>query len=623
MIKVREKYIRRKERNDVKKKLKNLLNRVLGMKLRYRMMLLYVVGGALPMILIGLYLVNGTNRLLVEQAKSAEITEIEMERMQIDELLSNVSMVSKYYIFDEELEKIAFKDYTDYQEMVADFRNYKTFTQYESYYNNIISWSSIYMENESLHGNAHFVKVNDEIRKQSWYSRVMEKKGGVIWQYIPVSTGKYEGLALTRLIRTKKGKNVGVLVLHIYENRLTDIINTRECDTMIVLNGETVVAEKEKNTITLDQIRDFLPEGDSETHQETVAVDKEEYVMTCSNIQFYDSDDTIQIVSLRSHRDILGNADKQNRQSVVFFLVSAAISIIVILIFSWSFSERVGRFHRQMQKAAAGEFDLVENIGGNDEISELYDYLGTMIWEIRRLLAEVYRERIRAEQLKSEQKSAEFKMLASQINPHFLYNTLETIRMKARTNGQYEIERLVKMLAKILRKNIQAGSQEVALRAEVELIGYYLEIQKYRFGDRIQYEIQVDPELEEFQVFPLLLQPIVENSIIHGLEIKEGIGHISITASRMEDKVQIVIADDGVGMEEETLERLRKDMESREQDNTHIGVGNVHRRIRLRYGEEYGVRIESAKGVGTRVEILLPWQARELYLDEKEKIGGV
>ena len=612
-----------KNMKNIKKKLGDFLTQVLGMKLRYRMMFLYVVGGALPMILIGLYLVNGTNRLLVEQAKSAEITEVEMERMQIEELLSTVSMVSKYYIFDEDLERIASKDYTNYQEMVTDFRNYTTFTQYESYYNRIISWTSVYMENESLRGNAHFVKVNDKIREMPWYSKVMEKKGGVIWQYIPVSTGEYEGLALTRLIRTKKSENVGILVMHIYRNRLTDIINTKDCDTMIILNGDTMVAAQEGNSVTLDQIREFLPEGDWETHQDTVTVDKEEYVMTCSNIQFSDSEDTIQIVSLRSHRDILGNADQQNRQSMFFYFFSAAISIIVILIFSWSFSERVGRFHKQMQKAASGEFDLVENIGGNDEISELYDYLGTMIWEIRRLLAEVYRERIRAEQLKSEQKSAEFKMLASQINPHFLYNTLETIRMKARTNGQYDIERLVKMLAKILRKNIRAGSQEVALKAEVELIVCYLEIQKYRFGDRIQYEIHLAPELEEFQVFPLLLQPIVENSIIHGLEIKEGIGHIMITASKVEDKVKIVIEDDGVGMDEETLKRLRKDMESREQDNTHIGVGNVHRRIRLRYGEEYGVCVESARGVGTRVEILLPWQSEKICLEEKEESGGV
>lgn len=594
------------------KKLRNmfrkLTGKVLGMKLRHQMVVLYFVGGALPVIMIGLYLINGTNRILVEQAKGAEVTEIEMVRQQTQELFSTVSMVSKYFIFDEKLENIALKEYTDYQDMVDDYRDYTAFVQYGNYYNNMISWISVYMDNESLRGNAHFVKVDDEIRQQSWYAEAKEKKGGVCWQYLPVSFREYSSLALTRMIRTVKGEEVGVLALYIRPERMDDMISAREGDTMIILNGETLITSRMKSDITFDEIRDFLPEGDDGTHQVDVTVDGQAYVMTCADIQPAESGDCIQIVSLRSRRDILSNADHQNRRSVIIFLGSAGLSLTMILLFSWSFGKRVGCFHAQMQKAAAGEFDLVEKLEGNDEISELYDYLGIMIREIRRLLSEVYRERLRAEQLKSEQKNAEFKMLASQINPHFLYNTLETIRMKARVNGQYDIERLVKMLAKILRKNIQAGSQDVMLQTEIELIECYLEIQKYRFGERIQYRIQIERGLEQYQVFPLLMQPIVENSIIHGLEVKEGTGHIDIIIARKEGNVSILIQDDGVGMEEEKLAKVRESMNQEAQDNAHIGVGNVHRRVKLRYGEEYGIWIDSRRGEGTRVEILLPPQ---------------
>ena len=146
----------------------------------------------------------------------------------------------------------------------------------------------------------------------------------------------------------------------------------------------------------------------------------------------------------------------------------------------------MGCFHEQMQRAAAGEFDLVEK-------------------------------------LKSEQKNAEFKMLA-----------------------------------KILRKNIQAGSQDVTLQKEIELIECYLEIQKYRFGECIQYQVMVEDGLEQYHVFPLLLQPIVENSIIHGLEIKEGIGHINIDITRQNDKVCILIQDGRDGLEK--LLRVQPDV---------------------------------------------------------------
>lgn len=599
------------------KTLRTLAEKIFGMKLRYRMMLLYFVGGALPVILIGMYLINGTNHILVKQAKSTEITEIEMVRQQAQELLSTVNMVSKYFIFDEKLEAIALKEYTDYQEMVTDYRNYNAFVQYGNYYNNIISWISVYMENETIRGNAHFVKVNDDIREQHWYVQAKEKNGAAFWQYLPVSTGAYESLALTRLVSTKKGQRVGVLVLHIRPERLQEIIEARDYDTMIVLNGDTVVAERSRNEIPFAQIQGKISADAQKTRQEEIEIDGKVYVATCAGLPVYESGDRIEIISLRSKKDILGEADKQNRQSIVFFALSAGASILMILAFSWSFGKKVGCFHAQMQRAAAGEFDLIERLEGNDEISELYDYLGTMITEIRRLLTEVYRERLRAEQLKSEQKNAEFKMLASQINPHFLYNTLETIRMKARVNGQYDIERLVKMLAKILRKNIQAGSQDVTLKTELDLIECYLEIQKYRFGDRIQYQIRMEDGLESYQVFPLLLQPIVENSIIHGLEIKEGTGHIEIRIERAAGCVRITVSDDGVGMEKDRLEALKESMHRESEDHAHIGIGNVHRRIRLRYGEAYGIQIDSRINEGTRVIFLLPEQNGDR--EEKER----
>lgn len=195
-----------------------------------------------------------------------------------------------------------------------------------------------------------------------------------------------------------------------------------------------------------------------------------------------------------------------------------------------------------------GRFDLEPSLGGSDEISELYDYLGTMIRDIERLLSEVYQERLHGERLMRQQKEAEFKMLASQINPHFLYNTLETIRMKARVNGQPEIEQLVKMLSKLLRRNLQAGSADVSLSSELDLVEYYLKIQQYRFGERIQYTIKLESDLGQVPILPLALQPIVENSIIHGLEAKEGTGHIVISAARRE----------GLGLDEQTLPRRRR-----------------------------------------------------------------
>lgn len=587
---------------------KMIKTKILGAKVRYRMLILYLVGGVIPMILIGNYLIQGTDRLLIKQAKNTEVTEVEMVQTQVKELVNTATMVSKYFFFNEELEKISRTQYTSYQEQVTDFKNFTAFDDYGNSYNNMISHFSIYIENDTMIGNSRIVKVDDTIRSEAWYQNAIDTKGGTKWGYFRTGTGSYgyDSLALTRMVKTRKGENVGLLVLHIQPERLNETISARDYDTMIVLNGETLVSEKGGNAIDFRMVQKELPGEESTEKQKVVQIGDEKYVMTCAAVSMKESRDYLQVVSLRSYADIVGKANQQNRKSVILFLVSIALASILMIEFSSSFAKRVERFHAQMQKAAKGNFELEEHLGGNDEISELYDYLGTMIWKIQKLISDVYREQLHAEQLKIEQKEAEFKMLASQINPHFLYNTLEVIRMKARASKQYDIEELVKMLAKILRKNIQAGSQDVEIQTEVELITCYLKIQQYRFGERIQYEIDMDPEMEHIRILPLILQPIVENSIVHGLEVKEGIGHIRISISRKDSDLLVVVEDDGVGMEKEQLEALRSNMNRRNENGTHIGMQNVHQRIRLRYGENYGLELDSASGVGTKVKIRIP-----------------
>jgi two-component system sensor histidine kinase YesM len=284
------------------------------------------------------------------------------------------------------------------------------------------------------------------------------------------------------------------------------------------------------------------------------------------------------------------------------------VSALMIVLFSKSFSLRVNYFSRQMQKAATGDFKLAEILKGNDEISTLYEYLNIMISSIQSLITEVYEEQLQKERLKTRQRDAEFKMLASQINPHFLYNTLETIRMKARASGESDIEELVKMLAKILRNSVQVGNGEVTITSEIKFLVYYLKIQQYRFGERIQYHINIEKELENKLILPLIMQPIVENSIVHGLESKEGIGNITIKISKKdESNISILVEDDGLGIESNKLEDIIHSLDDFETiKTTHIGISNVHQRVRLHYGELYGIQLSSEIGVGTRVVIIIP-----------------
>lgn len=590
----------------MKKKIRQLINRMLGMKLGYRMFLIYVAGGLLPLGMISFYLIRGTNQILVSQAENTEIVELQTIRSQILELQNTMTTVSSYFYFDDQLEKIAGKQYTDYQEMVNDYKSYTDFMNYQSYYNTIISRISIYLQNDTLRGNSNFVVVDDKIREEEWYQRVSEKGSGVVWSYLPHDiTGYDHAPALARMIKTKKGEDVGVLVIYLRPEKFEKMIWEREGSTYILLNGETVITSRHE-TVPFEEIQQYLPQDGTEEYQKRISVENAEYVLTCETVHQEDTKDYFQVVSVRAVDDILREAELQHRKSLWLLGGSIVLAVSLIMLFSWSFGRRVGRFREQMQKAAEGNFELEEKLGGNDEISQLYDYLSIMIWRIQRLLSEVYQEKIHAERLKTSQKDAEFKMLTSQINPHFLYNTLETIRMKARINKQYEIEELVKMLGKILRSSIQAGEKDMTIREEVELVEYYLKIQQYRFGERIQYQISVEKGIEEQKILPLLIQPIVENCIIHGLEGKEDVGHIDICVKSCQDEIVVTVTDDGLGVDEEKLAKIRQELLSNRPKGEHIGICNVNQRVRLRYGDDYGVTIESEQGVYTRVEIKLP-----------------
>ncbi len=586
-------------------KMKSLFNWISGMKLRYRMLIVYIIGGALPIITIGLYLVHGMSSILIEQAKNAEGIELEMAKNQVEEIASTVSTVTKYFYFDAQLEEIATKQYENYREVVEDYKDFTSFLDYGRYYNSTLAWINIYVKNDSIVGNSRFSQVTDEIENEEWYQLAAKRNGGAIWRYRPVPSAGYDALALFRMLKTKKGEDVGVLGVYIRPERFETLFQDKDCEVLILLNGETIVTDL-GGQIEVGQIKHFLPSKESGKVQKNVFLGRQEYVMTCETIPLIESQDYLQIISFRAYRDILHDVYNQIMKSIVFFALSAVISVTIILYFSRSFSGRVERFLTQMQKAAEGSFELEERLEGNDEIAELYNYLGTMIYQIQKLLAEIYREKLHAERLTIQQKDAEFKMLASQINPHFLYNTLETIRMRARRSKQYDIEEIVKMLAKIMRSTLQAGASEVMIREEVELVEHYLKIQQYRFEERIQYHVHVQEGLEKLCILPLILQPIVENSIIHGLESKEGIGTIDINIYSKSDKTVICISDDGMGMNKEKLNELHRKLNCYNEKGRHIGVSNVHQRVKLKYGDSFGVTIDSVEGSYTKVEILLP-----------------
>jgi two-component system sensor histidine kinase YesM len=226
---------------------------------------------------------------------------------------------------------------------------------------------------------------------------------------------------------------------------------------------------------------------------------------------------------------------------------------------------------------------------------------------ILQIVNQAYIQKLQREQLFSRQKEMQLKILSSQINPHFLYNTLETIRMMALGKKEKKIADTIKMLSRILRQSLSAGEKTVPLATELELVENYLAIQKLRFGGRIHYSVDVDGSAYDYSILPLLIQPLVENSFIHGLETKPGSGYVRIAIETAGNCLCFEVSDNGTGMEPERLRHIQADLASAEGPvGGHIGLVNVNRRIKLHYGEAYGLAISSCPETGTQVRMVLP-----------------
>jgi sensor histidine kinase YesM len=201
---------------------------------------------------------------------------------------------------------------------------------------------------------------------------------------------------------------------------------------------------------------------------------------------------------------------------------------------------------------------------------------------------------------------ARIKQLESQLNPHFLFNTMENVRFMIRLDPKVA-DKMIVGLSNLLRYSIKDdNTKSVTLGVEIEHTRDYLTLLHYRFGERFYYEINVQDQLENALIPRLLFQPIVENSVVHGLEGKEEI-HVAISVSRADQVLLIDINDDGAGMSDETLDQLRSSLQSNEYETYHIGICNVHQRIRLLYGDSYGLHINSELGKGTSIQIRLPY----------------
>lgn len=301
----------------------------------------------------------------------------------------------------------------------------------------------------------------------------------------------------------------------------------------------------------------------------------------------------------------------------IFLLVSICALLLVYRNYLKGIRKPMGRLIRGMNEIRGGNLKARVETGRMDEIGSLADGLNRMAGELDGYIQRVYVSELR-------QRETELDMLKTQIQPHYLYNTLEVIRMQAVSNDDPETGEMVESLSKQLRYLIGKTGDLVTLRQEVGNISEYFRLLKIRYEGRFSLMTDIPEEAEELYILKLSLQPVVENGVKHGLIPKSGEGIVQISASVQERFLEVTVMDDGVGMDEDALRNLQKSLDSDEDPayrdgRTHIGIRNTAERLRKSYGAEFGIRITGVSGFGTVVSLRYPL-IRDGGKEKQEKI---
>ncbi|MEX2461081.1 MAG: sensor histidine kinase [Paenibacillaceae bacterium] len=338
-----------------------------------------------------------------------------------------------------------------------------------------------------------------------------------------------------------------------------------------------------------------------------------------TNISKYISEETLTLLSteLATHDQFYQSIIEESNNLRKMGFWTMAMASCVLLLFSYRFADGITRpilaLSLAAKKIAQGNFDNPVEIVSNDEISFLGRTFNHMRLNIKQSILEIQDNAQLENELQEHKlrlKENELKSLQSQINPHFLFNTLNILAKKAYLEGAEETSDLISSVAGLLRYNLKRLDSPVTLRDELRILDEYLIIQKARFMDRVQVRKEVDEACLSIHMPNLTIQPFVENAFIHAIEPSEIGGCITIRTYSQEDAVIVEIADDGIGIMEERLKAILEDSdEGREKGHSSgIGIGNVVDRLRLFYGVKDVVQITSSPGVGTCVKLILPFQ---------------
>lgn len=592
-----------------------------------KLILSYIVIIAVPIIIFSFITFKKFENNLKRDIINKNKYQLKLEKININRNIETLEHTAQIVISNTKLMEFIRTPQELSLEKLIEFNQdtYKNMMQLQ-YSNPNISDINIFTNNKNVQEIWPLIFYEDRIKNKDWYDKVIASKGKAYWNInqptnnlYDISSGQSgirdEVVSVYRSLDYPQNVHNGIIRVSmpakIFFSKMYNDVKDVEGQIYIVdSKGNIYTNDKSSFVIKNDIHKQFIKEQflrNKHTEEDNFNIydNKKHMIVTYTKIDALDSymlsvvsiDSMLKYISLVRNVFIVGTLILITILSVVtYFITSIILKRLYIII-------------QSMKKIQQGDFNVEIPVRSNDEIGELAHHFRKMLRKINELFQEAVNKRAAI-------KEAELRALQTQIDSHFIYNTLENIKMMAEIEEQYLISDFLTSLGEMMRYNMKWNSEYVSLNDEINHIKNYLSLMNMRFDNKIKLYLNIDEKLIEHEVLKMSLQPIVENAVKHGLRdiIDEKEGQINISALIEGNMIKIEIMDNGVGIEEDNLVLLNKKImdickvqnENSERAPTGIGLKNVNERIKLFYGDEYGIEVLSQVNLYTKVIMTLP-----------------
>lgn len=586
-------------RTECKKLQLNINNRNIRTKTVY----LYVFCVLVPVLITNFFVIGNTLKASHDEEKENIKNITESVAHDISSSLENAVYVSVDLYASDSIYKFLDTQYKNSGEYLQYYNN--VFENYIFYASSkhLISDITLYSDNSTMSNGGRYYRI-DAIQTEEWYQKFLLSDADLfIYPYYNNTRFLNQNNRMISVIRKLNYNEMSdiekIVKLDLNYNKICEAIKSSAFDSIVyVCHGDKIIFSNDENDQGIKNNFENvsqIPMGKVQLHK----------TFTAFGFDF----DIYQTGYKSNYASML----KDNLWLIaVLFLADALIPAVMVTLFSNSITKRIFLLGKYMKRVKEEEFHLIPESEGKDEIGELLDNYNLMAARMKNLIEYEYKSKLEQQELHLARQQAELLALYSQINPHFLYNVLESIRMRCLIKGEQVTSEMIESLARLMRKSAEWGVDLITLEQEIEFVNDYLNLQKYRYGDEFNFKFRISKEYYSYKIPSLVLVTFVENSCVHGLNREGHSGTIFISVNEENSFLNIEIEDTGIGMEKEQVQKLEKLLNEANIDDlqraSSLGMLNACIRLKKYCGSQTRIIIESEKKVGTCIIIKIPFK---------------